>query len=198
MDKENQAILFSGRGPVAGHYRTLTKALAVAMPTCVVWRETESGAPYTAKELFAFCEKHDAEHPLRPEQFYMVSREGAIGLSPGLEWLTTWMFIPMEEGKERDFAFRNMVEELHTEIVVERAIEQAVKEGLAREKTAAGQVSPLGESKKGSLSKIEGVAAQQTGAFEKTPQSSLFCPYCGAKLEAGTVFCGNCGSKIEE
>lgn len=140
------------------------------MQKCFVWRETENGTPYTAKELLAFAQTQETEHPLQPEQYYMVSREGAIGLSPGLEWMTTWMFIPMEPCKERDFAFRNMMEELHTESEVEKALEKAVQEGLAREKAAA--------------------AGQETPAFQ-------FCPYCGAQIEYGAKFCGNCGSKIE-
>ena len=113
MEQNNQPKP-SGRGPVNGHYRTFSHALAIAMQKCFVWRETENGTPYTAKELLAFAQTQETEHPLQPEQYYMVSREGAIGLSPGLEWMTTWMFIPMEPCKERDFAFRNMMEELHT------------------------------------------------------------------------------------
>lgn len=136
METNNQNIKTSGRGPVNGHYRKMMHALAVAMPKCIVWRETEEGTPVTAKELYEFAKKHDEEHPLNSEQFYMVTREGAIGISPGLEWLTKWMFVPMEDCQERDFAFRNMLEELHTESEVEKAIEKAVTEGLAREKAA--------------------------------------------------------------
>lgn len=186
MEQNNQPKP-TGRGPVNGHYRTFSHALAIAMQKCFVWRETENGTPYTAKELLAFAQTQETEHPLQPEQYYMVSREGAIGLSPGLEWMTTWMFIPMEPCKERDFAFRNMMEELHTESEVEKAIEKAVQEGLAREKAAAaGQVS-------GETSEVldnKPVSSQETPAFQ-------FCPYCGAQIEYGAKFCGNCGSKIE-
>ncbi len=136
MATNNQPINTSGRGPVAGHYRTLTQALAVAMPKCIIWRETGEGTPISVKELYDFARKQDEESPLSPEQFYMVSREGAIGISPGLEWLTRWMFIPMEPGQEWDFVFRNMQEELQTEAAVEKAIEEAVQRGLAAEKAA--------------------------------------------------------------
>lgn len=136
MATNNQTINTSGRGPVAGHYRTLTQALAVAMPKCIIWRETADGKPISAKELYDFARKHDEEKPLSPEQFYMVSREGAIGISPGLEWLTRWMFIPMEDCQEREFVFRNMQEELWVEAAEEKAIEEAVQRGLAAEKAA--------------------------------------------------------------
>ncbi len=119
-----------------GHYRLLTQALAVAMTHCWVWREVSKGVPYTLKEIFEFAKKLDAEHPVEGHQFYMVSREGAIGLSPGLEWMTKWMFIPMEPGKERDFLVRKMREELQTERAVQDAVEQAVQRGIAAEKAA--------------------------------------------------------------
>jgi len=182
----------SGRGPVNGHYRTFSHALAIAMQKCFVWRETENGTPYTAKELLAFAQTQETEHPLQPEQYYMVSREGAIGLSPGLEWMTTWMFIPMEPCKERDFAFRNMMEELHTESEVEKAIEKAVQEGLAREKAAKEQAATAQPAPDNGQSGAAGVSVNgqsETPAFQ-------FCPYCGAQIVYGAKFCGNCGNHI--
>lgn len=184
----------SGRGPVAGHYRMMTQALAVAMPKCVVWRESENGTPVTAKELFEFCRKHDKEHPLRPEQFYMVSREGAIGLSPGLEWMTTWMFLPMEPGKERDFAFRNMMEELHTESEVEKAVEEAVQRGLAAEK-AAKQAAAAPSAPAPSAAAPSAPAPTPEPVTEAEEMN--FCPFCGTKLPGGSKFCSNCGNNLE-
>ena len=110
MATNNQPINTSGRGPVAGHYRTLTQALAVAMPKCIIWRETGEGTPISVKELYDFARKQDEESPLSPEQFYMVSREGAIGLSPGLEYLTQWIFVPMEPCPLRDFMHKRFNE----------------------------------------------------------------------------------------
>ena len=45
---------------------------------------------------------YDEEHPLQEGDFYMVSAEGSIGLSPGLEYMTDWIFTPMPRGEERD------------------------------------------------------------------------------------------------
>ena len=74
----------------------------------------------------------------------MVSREGAIGLSPGLEWLAKWMFIPMEPTQERDFHIYMMQEELQMEAAAEKAVEEAVTKGLAAEKAtkAAAVIAP--------------------------------------------------------
>lgn len=115
MESKNPTNNITGRGPIFDHYRSLTHGLSVAMQMCIVWRETDNGIPVTAKQLFDFCQKYDAKHPLREEEFYMVSREGAIGLSPGLEWMTQWMFIPMEPCLERDFIVHKMQEELRAE-----------------------------------------------------------------------------------
>ena len=76
------------------------------------------------------------QHPLDEYQFFMVSREGAIGLSPGLEWMTKWLFYPMEPGKERDFVLQRMREQLQVEKAVDEAVEKAVLAGLAAEKQA--------------------------------------------------------------
>lgn len=117
-----------------GHFHYMMQALAVAMSRTFVWRLVEEGTPFTLKDLFEFAKVQDEEHELTGMQYYMVSREGAIGLSPGLEYLTQWLFIPMEPCKERDFYIRDMQEQLQDEAAVEEAVEKAVEEGLARER----------------------------------------------------------------
>lgn len=85
-----------------GHYKTLSQALVMALYRCVVWRAAKSGRIITIEGMSEYAKKHDQLHPLQDPQFYMVSAEGAIGLSPGLEYLTKWIFIPMEPGEARD------------------------------------------------------------------------------------------------
>lgn len=77
-----------------GHFRSLVNALAAAMTRCVVWHYADSDEKYNALQLFRFAEDFDRENPIRDNSFYMVSAEGAIGVSPGAEYLTRWMFIP--------------------------------------------------------------------------------------------------------
>ena len=117
-----------------GHFHYMTQALAVAMGRTMVWRLVGEGTPFTLKDLFEFAKVQDEEHELTDMQYYMVSREGAIGLSPGLEFLTQWLFIPMEPCQERDFLIRDMREQLQDEEAVEIAVEKAVNDGLARER----------------------------------------------------------------
>lgn len=97
---------------VTGHYPCLLQALAMAAPRCMVWQVKTTGLPVTLIEMFDLAKKHDAEHPLGEGAFYMVTNEGAIGLSPGLEYLTEWIFIPMPAGEERDRLLAHVEAEL--------------------------------------------------------------------------------------
>ena len=76
------------------HFRSLIEALGAAMTRCVVWRYADSDEKYNALQLYRFAEAFDRENPVQDRSFYLVSAEGAIGVSPGAEYLTRWMFIP--------------------------------------------------------------------------------------------------------
>lgn len=91
---ENQAF---------SHFGSLVDALGTAMTRCVVWRYADSDEKYNALQLYRFAEDFDRENPVTDGSFYMVSAEGAIGVSPGAEYLTRWMFIPSmdEESVEK-------------------------------------------------------------------------------------------------
>lgn len=165
MEQEQKQIRYK---VVPAHTPSLTHALSVAMTRgSMVWREWEKGTPFSAKELADFAKRQDKEHPLAEHQYYLVSREGAIGISPGLEWLTRWMFVPMEDCKERDFMMMKMREDLQIDKAVRHAIEQAVTEGLAKEK------------------------AQKAAAGRRN-----FCTQCGAKIKPGDKFCTRCGTRL--
>ena len=156
---------------VPAHTLSLTHALAIAMNRCMVWREAEEGTPFSAYELFEFAKRQDEEHPLEDPRFYMVTRDGAIGISPGLEWMTRWMFVPMEDCKERDFMLLKMREDLERDRAVRAAVEKAVTEGLAREK------------------------AEKEEKADPAPVMN-FCPNCGQKLLPGNQFCIHCGTRL--
>ena len=152
---------------VPAHTPSLTHALSIAMARGImVWREAEEGTPFSAYELYEFAKRQDEQHPLEEPRYYMVSRDGAIGISPGLEWMTRWMFVPMEDCKERDFMLIKMREDIRRDRAVSEAVEKAVTEGLAKEKAAAA-----------------------------APQLN-FCPNCGAKVVPGNKFCTQCGTRL--
>lgn len=124
-----------------GHYHYMMQALAVAMSHTMVWRLVGDGTPFTLKDLFEFAREYDANHEIEAPSFYYVSREGAIALCPGLEYLAEWMFVPMEPCQERDFLMRDLQERLQEEAAVEEAVEKAITEGLAKEKEMKAQAA---------------------------------------------------------
>lgn len=85
-----------------GHCHYMMQALALAMQRCQVWRLAKTGKVFTLVDLFEFAKAYDTEHPLSEGQFYRTTVEGAIGLCLEVEYLTKWLFIPMEPGEERD------------------------------------------------------------------------------------------------
>ncbi len=117
-----------------GHYHYMMQALAVAMSHTMVWRLVGDGTPFTLKDIFEFAREYDANHEIEEPSFYYVSREGAIALCPGLEYLAEWLFVPMEPCQERDFLLRDLQERLQEEAAAEEAVEKAIAEGLAQEK----------------------------------------------------------------
>ena len=81
--------------------------------------------------LYQFALAQDSERPLSGTQFYMVSREGAIGLSDGLEFRVKWILIPMEPSKERAYHILRLQEKIEERRVIEQTINASVKKQLA-------------------------------------------------------------------
>ncbi len=81
----------------SGQYPYMLQAVLVATTLCKAWRaDDETGEPYSVMELAEYARECDSEGPLTDGMYYVVTREGAIGLCPGQEWLTEWLFVPME------------------------------------------------------------------------------------------------------
>lgn len=151
------------------HYKTLTAALADAIQRCMVWREQESGTPYTGKDLYEFAQRHDKQFVMGEDEFYMVTFEGAIGLSPGLEWLTKWVFVPMEPGEEQERLLEQMKEKLE---------EHERQESMSQTVSTPQPQSPLPPPP------------------PMSPMPLRFCTNCGVKLRPGLRFCTNCGKRL--
>ena len=109
-----------------GHCHYLMQALALAMQRCQVWRLTDTGDVFTLIELFNFAKAYDESNPLPEDQFYRVTVEGAIGLCMGAEYLTKWLFTPMEPGPLHDAYLQELQEKLDEMAAVEENIENAV------------------------------------------------------------------------
>lgn len=141
-----------------GHFPYMAQALAMAMSRCAAWRFYENGAAYNAAELFGFAKPLDEKRTEDDPSFYMVSAEGAIGLSPGKEYLTQWIFLPMEEGPERTEVIARMKHQMDELEEKEKQEEQAAQ--------AAQMQAPRFCSNCG--------APLQEGA--------KFCTHCGTKI----------------
>lgn len=123
-----------------GHYLSLTHALAAALTHCVVWRHEGSDDKYDALQLCRFAEEYDKEHPIQDRSFFMVSAEGAIGISPGLEYLTKWMFIPSMD-EESVTKLQNDIRELEAQTKAEEAKEKARIEAEEKAKREAEEAA---------------------------------------------------------
>jgi hypothetical protein len=129
-DKTTQTQL-SNDGVWKGHYHSMTEALTVAMQLCWVWRKGVTRQPVTVKDMYNYALRYDKQHPLHSPQFFMVTREGAIGFSEGYEYQTRFLFIPMEAGPERDKLIADMRWALKAEHDSNLAVEKAVREMMA-------------------------------------------------------------------
>lgn len=95
-----------------GHCHYLMQALALAMQRCQVWRLAGTDSVFTLIEIFNFAKAYDEEHELPEGQFYRTTVEGAIGVCLGVEYLTQWLFTPMEPGAERDALLEELKQKL--------------------------------------------------------------------------------------
>lgn len=101
-ERERQDRQWAEEGLWLNHYHYMLQAVGMAMIHCLVWRTAGTDEVLTLDEMAKFASRYDNEHPLDEGQFFMITNEGAIGLSPGVEYLTQWLFVPMEPGTERD------------------------------------------------------------------------------------------------
>ena len=156
-----------------GHYSCLIHALGVAMTRCIIWRYTDTDKKYDLLQLYRFAEGYDKEHPLEDHAFYMVTAEGAIGVSPGMEYLTKWLFIPAMD-EESIAKLQADIQQLEAQA---KAEEEAAKRD-AEEK-----------ARKEAEEKARQEAEAQAAAKPK------FCPECGTPYKKLTSkFCENCGA----
>ena len=159
-----------------GHYYSLLHALAAAMTRCMTWRNEENKEKCDAMQLLKYAETFDKEHPVNQPSFYMVSAEGAIGLSPGVEYLTRWMFVPyMEEEPAQEEKPAPVVEP--TPVVEPAPVQQPTP---VVEPTPVPEPTPVVEP-----------APVQAAPSVARPK---FCPECGTPYKSETArFCANCG-----
>ena len=166
MTEEERRIAIEQAELALGHYRHLTLAVAEAVTRCCAWRTTDEKKVFTPQALYDLACKTDEKGPLEEPAFYMVSSEGAIGKSPGLEFLTLWKYIPLEAGEKRD----------------------AIISQLVKEAEKSDSLPPLPPSTQPS--------APASHITPPSAPKKKFCTNCGAPLSPGYKFCTQCGASV--
>ncbi|MBO4870926.1 MAG: hypothetical protein J5565_02950 [Muribaculaceae bacterium] len=93
----------------SGQYPYMMQAVVVAVSLCKAWRaDDQTREPYSVLQLAEYARLCDSQAPLVEGQYYVVTREGAIGLCPGQDYLTEWLFVPMEPCPQRDEMMRQL------------------------------------------------------------------------------------------
>ena len=157
---------------LTGRYTSLAAALGAAMNYCAVWKLKGKDKRLNALEVMSFVGKFDEEHPIPEDDpsFFRVSAEGAIGICPGVEYMTDWLLIPaMEEESVKKF-------------------EEDVK-----------KLQALVEAKQAPAPEPEPVPEPEPAPAPEIPVvKARFCPNCGTPYRNDTVkFCANCGTPRE-
>ena len=151
---------------LTGHFPYLAQALTMACRKTLIWRKTNDGTPCNFLNIFYTAQEMDAKKTPEDTYYYMVSAEGAIGITPRYEYMVKWLFIPMEDGPEKDAALDKLkadYDQVEAEAEAAEAAEQA--------------------------------AAQAPAPAAEAPAPPKFCTHCGAPFPDDTArFCTNCGS----
>ena len=175
MDKEIDMSSVEAQ-VLTGRYTSLAAALGAAMNYCAVWKLKDKDKKLNALEVMSFVGKFDEEHPIPEDDpsFFRVSAEGAIGICPGVEYMTDWLLIPaMDEESVKKF-------------------EEDVKklQALAEAKQApAPEPEPVPEPEP---------EPEPAPAPEIPVVKARFCPNCGTPYRNDAVkFCANCGTPRE-
>lgn len=109
---------------LTGHFPYLAQALTMACRKTVVWRKTNDGTPVNFLNIFYTAQEMDAKKTPQDTYYYMVSAEGAIGITPSYEYLVKWLFIPMEDGPQKQAALKKL-EEDYNQVEAEAAAQEA-------------------------------------------------------------------------
>ena len=196
------------------HYKNLMSALGDAMPMYLAWRLAGTEDNYfNARDLFAFALSDDQEEgSLQEGQFYLVSAEGAIGISSGYEYFVNWLFIPLE-GEVYEKEVQRLKDELALDAVPQPApkaspqpMAQAMpQQAMQRPVPPQSMRQPMPQQANPQMMQQpqnmmpqqiqpqQGMAQPQNMMQQGKPK---FCRSCGTQLKPNAKFCPGCGTPI--
>ena len=151
--------------------RTCMDALVLAGNVCQSWRVIDGQEDLGLLEMIAVATELDEQYPAEEDMFYMVSGEGAIGITWKWEFLVRWLYVPSEALIEDEG----------------QAPSQAVQEQFVQMPQPAPQ--PVSQT----------VTAQPTLTVttQTEPVRQGFCRKCGRPLQANAKFCKGCGTPVK-
>ena len=210
------------------HYKNLMSALGDAMPVCLAWKLAGTDDDYfNARDVFAFALSDEQdEGGLNEGQFYVVSSEGAIGISSGYEYLVRWLFIPLE-GQAYDREVFRLKQELendtHPQSVPgsEQQPQGVAQSDMRVNPMEQANVQPQGVQRSGMQAQGMGQPnaqlqnmqqpdmreksmGQQESMYQTGEQPRImpqegqkrFCRQCGKRLGPNSKFCPGCGTPV--
>ena len=199
------------------HYKNLMSALGDAMPMCLAWRLAGTEDNYfNARDVFTFALSDDEENKLNEGQFYVVSPEGAIGITSGYEYLTRWLFIPLD-GEVYDGEVARLKEELEYDSRSQSVPQQPIQPQQITPPVApqiqpmtpppvAPQMQPMTPPPVAPQPAPQQPVPPQPVMQQGMPQQPVmpqntppqgqkkFCIQCGFQLNANSKFCPRCGT----
>ena len=171
------------------YYKTLMNALSGAMPICMTWKLAGTEEGMNARDVYALALEEGGDNEELPEHdFYVVSAEGAIGMTTHYEYLTRWILIPVI-GEERE----KEMDRLRSELRFDQEMAASEAAGTQVQATANSQAEVQGAS----IPEADAMAQSQSPTHTMDqPGMRRFCASCGNPLNPGAKFCRNCGTKV--
>lgn len=200
--------------------KTMTEAARSAAGSCQEWTfQDDEFSAVDFPSLLRAAGMQDMSHKFGPEErgsYYIVTGEGAIGVTENDSRSITWLYIPSDmdvvdfpfslagdaapgPGKEDEVPGTGMVEERPA------ARTQSAPAGAGKICPACGKtVSPgvkfcihCGTSLASAAAAPAQTAAAPASAASPGPVNAvLFCTACGARLRPGDRFCLKCGTRL--
>ncbi len=177
------------------HYKNLLTALGAAVSKSLTWKLAGTqNEYYNARDIYALALSENGENEqMGEEQFYVVSEEGAIGIASGYEYLTRWIFIPLDI-EERKGELERLKAELGFDTAPQPAPGQPIPPQPGVPPMPGQPVPP-----QPGVPPMPGQpqpAPQPGQPGQSGQQARRFCVNCGKELTATAKFCVFCGKPV--
>ncbi len=80
--------------------KTCAEAVVLAGNVCQSWRVMSGEQKLNLIDMLTVAEQMDEENPTEEDFYYLVSTEGAIGITWKWEFLVNWLYVPEEAFEE--------------------------------------------------------------------------------------------------